>query len=109
MADLVMGGQSHGGCPPYKNKKQSLAVKNVIESDHRKTVREVSDSAGCSKSTAQRVLTAYLGLSYVSTRWVPRHLTEEEKAAHVGASRWFLDISQSDPTFLDWMNIGALF
>ena len=33
-----------------------------------KTVREVAVSVGCSKSTAQRVLTADLGLSYVSTR-----------------------------------------
>ena len=27
------------GRPPYKDKKQTLAVKNVIESDRRKTVR----------------------------------------------------------------------
>ena len=56
------------GRPPYKDKKQILAVKNVIRSDRRKTVRQVAFSAGCSKSTAQRVLTADLGLSHVSTR-----------------------------------------
>ena len=56
------------GRPPYKDKKQVLAVKNVIRSDRRKTVRQVAFSAGCSKSTAQRVLTADLGLSNVSTR-----------------------------------------
>ena len=89
------------GRPPYKDKKQTLAVKNVIESDCRKTVREVAVSAGCSKSTAQRVLTADLGMSHVSARWVPRLLTEEEKSARVGASRRFLDRSRSDPTFLD--------
>ena len=89
------------GRPPYKDKKQTLAVKNVIESDRRKTVREVAVSAGCSKSTAQRVLTADLGMSHVSARWVPRLLTEEEKSARVSASRRFLDRSRSDPTFLD--------
>ena len=56
------------GRPPYKDKKQILAVKNVIRSDRRKTVRQVAFSAGCSKSTAQRVLTADLGMSHVSTR-----------------------------------------
>ena len=89
------------GRPPYKDKKQTLAVKNVIESNRRKTVREVAVSAGCSKSTAQRVLTADLGMSHVSARWVPRLLTEEEKSARVSASRRFLDRSRSDPTFLD--------
>ena len=43
------------GRPPYKDKKQILAVKNVIRSDRRKTVGQVAFSAGCSKSTAQRV------------------------------------------------------
>ena len=40
-------------------------------------------------------------MSHVSARWVPRLLTEEEKSARVGASKRFLDISRSDPTFLD--------
>ena len=74
---------------------------NVIESDHRKTVREVAVSAGCNKSTAQLVLTADLGLSHVSARWVLRLLSEEEKTARFDASIRFLGISQSDPTFLD--------
>ena len=49
------------GRPPCKDKKQTLTVKNVIES-----AVEVAVSAGCSKSTAQRVLTADLGMSHVS-------------------------------------------
>ena len=55
-------------------------------------IAEVAVSAGCSKSTAQRVLTAYLGLSHVSARWEPRLLTEEEKSARVDSLRRFLDI-----------------
>ena len=87
------------GRPPAMDKKQTLTVKNVIESDRRKTVRKVAASAGCSKSTAQRVLTADLGMSHVSARWVPRLLTGEEKSARVSASRRFLNRSRSDPTF----------
>ena len=77
---------------------------NVIESNPWKTVHEVAVSAGCSKSTAQCVLTADLGLLHVSARWVPRLLTEEEKSARVGASKRFLDTGRSDPTFLDRIN-----
>ena len=58
---------------------------------------KVAVSAGCSKSTAQRILTADLGLLHVSARL----LTEEEKSACVGVSRQFLDVSRSDSTFLD--------
>ena len=36
------------GRPPYKDKKQILAVKNVIGSNRRKTVLQVAVSAGCS-------------------------------------------------------------
>ena len=110
MADLVMGGQtlselsSHRGWPPCKDKKQTLVVMNVIESNCWDTVHEVTVSAGCSKSTAQCVLTADLGLSHISARWVPRLLTEEEKSARVGALRQFLDTGRSDPTFLDRIN-----
>ena len=48
--------------------KSKLAVKNVIESDRQKTMRDEAISGGCSKSTAQRVLTAALGMSHVSAR-----------------------------------------
>ena len=84
--------------------KQTLAVMNVIESNLWKTVHKVAVSAGCSKTTAQCVLTADLSLSNVSARWVPRLLTEEEKSAPVGASRRFLDTGRADPTFLDHIN-----
>ena len=67
-------------------------------------MHEVAVSASCSKSTAQYVLTADLGLSHVSARSVPRLLTEEENSARVGASRRFLDTGRSDPTFLDRIN-----
>ena len=50
-----------------------------------KAIVEVAVSAGCSKSTAQRVLPADLGRAHVSARWEPRLLTEEEKSARVGS------------------------
>ena len=68
---------SHRGRPPCKDKKQTLAFMNVIESNRWKTVHEVAVSAGCSKSTAQCVLTADLGFLHVSARWVPKLLIEE--------------------------------
>ena len=77
---------------------------NAIERNRWKTVHKVAVSAGCSQSTAQCVLTADLGLSHISARWVARLLTEEEKSARVGASRRFLDTGRSDPTLLHRIN-----
>ena len=78
MADLVMGSQTVLLVDDrHARKNQTLAVKNVIERDRRKTLHEVAVSASCSKSNAQRVLTADLGLLHVSTRLVPRLLIEE--------------------------------
>ena len=77
---------------------------NVIESNRLKTVHEVAVSAGCSKSTAQCVLTAELGLSRVSARWVPRLLKEKKNLLVFSASRRLLDTGRSDPTYLDRIN-----
>lgn len=88
------------GRPPCKNDGQIRAVQDVIDSDRRKTVRDVAESAGCSKSTAQRVLTKELRMSHVSARWVPRLLTVEEKLTRVRTSRGFLARCRRDPTFL---------
>ena len=47
-------GSPHGR-PLFKDKKQPLAIKNVIESNPWKTVCKAAVSVGCIKSTAQRV------------------------------------------------------
>ena len=61
-------------------------------------MHEVAVSAGCRKSTAQRDLTADLGLLRVSARLVLRLLTEEENllvSAHQGDSWIEVDQTQS--------------
>ena len=55
-----------------------------------KAIVEVAVSAGYSKSTARRILTADLGMSHISARWEPRLLTEEDKSACVGSRKAIL-------------------
>ena len=65
VADLVMGGQA---VIIVDDRHARIESRLWPSRTLLKTVREVAVSVGCSKSTAQRVLTADLGLSYVSTR-----------------------------------------
>ena len=85
------------GRKPYKYIK---AAKDVSDSDRPKTVREVAEGAGTSKSITQRILTSELNMSHVSARWVPRLLKAEEEKARVTASKTFLKNVERDPTFL---------
>ena len=64
-------------------------------------MRKEAVSAGCSKSTAQRVLTADLVCRMYPLDRYRDYQQRKKKSARVCASRRFLDISRSDPTFLD--------
>lgn len=88
------------GRKPYMDVGNLKATKDVIDGDRRKTVREVSECTGISKSSVQRILTSQLKMSHVSARWVPRLLTEEEKQVRVSASMTFLRKVERDSTFL---------
>jgi transposase len=88
------------GRPKYKDCRTVKSVKHVIDCDRRRTVRDVAEMAGISKSTAQRILTSDLSMSHVSARWVPRLLTEEEKHVRVSASRTFIREVGKDPSYL---------
>ena len=67
------------GRKPYMDAGNVKATKDAIDGDRRKTVREVAECAGISKSSVQRILTSQLKLSHVSARWVPGLLTDQEK------------------------------
>ena len=54
----------------------------------------------------QSILTDILGMSKVSTRWVPRMLTDEPKRSRLDISRYRLSQYEDDPgDFID----GAVF
>ncbi|XP_061190225.1 histone-lysine N-methyltransferase SETMAR-like [Saccostrea echinata] len=67
-----------------------LRVKNVIESDRRHTVQEISAVVGISTGTVHTILTEHLNMCRVSARWIPRLLSVNDKAKRVRLSRNFL-------------------
>ena len=50
------------------------AIKDVVDTNRRVTLRDLCNVTGYSYGTVQRVLTDKLGMTKVSARWIPRLL-----------------------------------
>ena len=81
---------SQRGRKSYMNIGNVEATKDAIDGDRRKTVREVSECTGISKSSVQRILTSQLKMSHGSARWVSKFLNGRRKT---GSSFSLHDIS----------------
>ena len=77
-------------------------VKDLLAEDRRFTVRTISSQLGVSKSYIHQILTDNLHMSKVSARWVPRLLSDEQKATRVECSTEFLNrFEMEGDQFLD--------
>jgi histone-lysine N-methyltransferase SETMAR len=67
------------------------AVQALVVEDLRVTVQQLATAVGISSGSTSTILHERLGLSKVSARWVPHHLTQEQKQARVDWCRAMLD------------------
>jgi histone-lysine N-methyltransferase SETMAR len=65
-------------------------VKGVIAKDRKKSIDDIADTVGLYHGTVHKIVTKDLNMNKVCARWVPRLLTDENKATRVDASREFL-------------------
>lgn len=66
------------------------AIKDVVLSNRRVTIRDVCDVTGHSYGTVNRIITGELNMRKVSSRWIPRLLTDKHRERRLDASRKFL-------------------
>ena len=59
------------------------ALQRMVDEDARVTVAQLEETIGISLGSIGTILHKKLALSKVSARWVPHHLTKEQKAAQV--------------------------
>lgn len=71
-----------------------------MESDGRVTVTELAFMFDFSYGTAFTILTECLDMRRVSARWIPRLLTEDDKANRVQLSRVYLRQYTNEDDFL---------
>jgi histone-lysine N-methyltransferase SETMAR len=72
-------------------------VRDLVMNDRRLTVRCISESVGISYGSIHSILTDHLKLRKVSARWVPRMLTDEQKASRLRTSTALLEQFRQNP------------
>lgn len=65
-------------------------VRQLIEEDRRITMLQIQEHLDIRSAAAQKLVHEHLGLSKRSARWVPHHLTEQQKQVRVDWCRFML-------------------
>jgi len=79
-------------------------VRNPINADRRRTIDEISEINGLSWSSCQRMLKEDLNMKYVSAKFIPRLLTEDQKNNCLNVCYDFKEEVGNDPQIhsCDW-------
>ena len=84
-----IGNMKRSGRPKVGTDKAVRSVREILNEDRRRTVREVCDSVNLTRTVVHKIMKKNLNLTKVSARWVPRLLSAEEKGSRVSASEEF--------------------
>ena len=68
--------------------------------DRRRTIDELEEMTGVSWSSGQRILTEELHMKRVAAKFVPRLLSEDQRASRLDVCREMKDQLKTDPHFL---------
>jgi hypothetical protein len=72
-------------------------VREAILADRRQTIHDVCEIVGLSYRTVQRILTDNLNMRHISARFVPRLLSDDQKALRVSVCRELKQQARDDP------------
>ena len=89
------------GRPSTSTTPENIAkVREAILADRRQTIHDVCEIAGLSYGTVQRILADNLNMWRVSARFVPRLLSDDQKALRVSACRELKQQARDDLNFI---------
>jgi histone-lysine N-methyltransferase SETMAR len=75
-------------------------VRGTIRADRRQTIHDVCEIVGLSYETVQRILVDSLNMRRVSASFVPRLLSDDQKAFRVSVCRELKQQARDDPNFI---------
>ena len=81
-------------------------VDELVHSNRRLTIREMSDDCDISFGSCQSILTENLGMRRVAAKFVPRLLTQEQKDNRVAICQELLDRANDDGNFMESIITG---
>ena len=98
--DISLEDQSRSGRPSTSRTEENiLKIRNAIF-DCRRTIDELKALIGVSWSSCQRILTEELHMKWIAAKFVPRLLSEDQRANRLDACREMKDQLKTDPDFL---------
>jgi hypothetical protein len=78
----------HSGRPLTSTTPENIVkVRKAILADHRQTIHDVCETVGLSYRTIQCILADNLNMRRISARFVPRLLSDDQKALRVSVCR----------------------
>lgn len=84
-------------------------IRELVLTDRRQTLDQLTEISGISWSSIQRILTQDLGMKRITAKFVPRALTDNQKECRVETCRDLKEQLKTDPDFLSKvMNHGAM-
>lgn len=89
-----------------RNEENVALIRTKIYGDRRLTCRELSDDSGLSIGSVHTILSKDLGMRRVSAKFVPRLLSDDQKAGRVTVCREWQEMQASDPDFIDSLITG---
>ena len=95
----------HGRSSTSRNDNVINQVRTLVMQDRRITLRELADKIRVSIGSVHTILTADLGLRRVSSKFVPKLLTEQ-KQLRLEIAQDMLECVESDSKFLNSMFTG---
>jgi histone-lysine N-methyltransferase SETMAR len=82
------------------NTGKHAKLREAILADHRQTIHDVYEIVGLSYGTVQHILVDNLNMRRISTKFVPRLLSNDQKAHRVSACRELKQQARDDPNFI---------
>ena len=103
----ISGDQTRSGRPSTSRKEEVIdQVRKKVLEDHRLTVQKIVAEVEISTGSVHSILTKDLNLRRVSTKFVLKLLTEQQKELWKEISEDMLDLANHDPEFIKTIITG---
>ena len=91
----------HSGRPSTNTTLENIAkVREAILADRRQTIHDVCEIARLSYGTVQHILADNLNMRHISARFVPRLLSDDQKALRISVCRELKQQARDNPNFI---------
>jgi len=89
------------GRPSTSTTRENIVkVREAIIADRRQTIHDVCEIVGLSYGAVQHILADNLNMRHISVRFVPRLLSDDQKALRVSVCREPKQQARDDPNFI---------